>query len=107
GGGEQGGAERWGRGGEFERGQHIAAARPSWRARRCARLARRLRARVVLVVRLRSDRWLQRGTRAPIETRLDPALRRCLALRRRARRGAARERPREPRLEAEKAVGDK
>ena len=106
-GAQHGATDRLRRGEEFERGQHIAAARPSWRARRCAWLARRVGACGVLVVRLRSDRWLQRGTCAPIETRLDPAMWRCLAMCRRSRRGAARQRPREPRLEAEKAVGDK
>src|SRR5262249_58312861 len=98
--------DRLGRGEEWEGGQHMAAARPSRRARRCSWLARRLRARGLLVVSLRSDRWLQRGARAPVETRLDPALLRRPARRRRTRRWAARERPREPRFEAEKAVGD-
>src|SRR5262249_57812931 len=70
-------------------------------------LARVWLSRCPPVVRPRGDRWLHRGTRPRIETRLDPALRRRLALHRRARRGAARQRPRDPRFEAEKAVGDK
>ena len=106
-GAEHGAPDRFRRSQQFERGQHIAAARrSSWRARRRFRLARGLRARLVLLVRLRHDRRLQRGTGARIELRFDPGLLRRLRTRRCARRRAARQRPREPRFEAEKAVGD-
>src|SRR5262249_36239752 len=85
---------------------HIAAARPSRWPRRCSWLARRWRARGLLVVSLRGDRWLQRGARAPVETRVDAAMLWRAARRWWARRWAAPERPRGPCFEGRKAVGD-